>query len=65
MKDIGDELIKQQVQIQINIDSLESNNFDFDKLSDVQTALMSRYIDNLYALNTDLEQILNLNKVER
>ena len=65
MKDIGDELIKQQVQIQINIDNLESNKFDFDKLNDVQTALMSRYIDGLYALNVDLEQILNLNKVKK
>ena len=65
MKDIGDELIRQQVQVQINIDNLESNNFDFDKLSDVQTALMSRYIDGLYALNVDLEQILNLNKVKK
>lgn len=65
MKDIGDELIKQQVQIQINIDNLESNNFDLDKLSDVQTALMSRYIGGLYALNADLEQILNLNKVKK
>ena len=65
MKDIGDELIRQQVQVQINIDNLESNNFDFDKLSDVQTALMSRYIDGLYDLNVDLEQILNLNKVKK
>ena len=65
MKDIGDELIRQQVQIQINIDNLESNNFNFDKLNDVQTALMSRYIDSLYALNVDLEQILNLNKVKK
>ena len=65
MKDIGDELIRQQVQIQINIDNLESNTFDFDKLNDVQTALMSGYIDGLYALNEDLEQILNLNKVKK
>ena len=65
MKDIGDELIRQQVQIQINIDNLESNKFDFDKLNDVQTALMSRYIDSLYALNVDLEQILNLNKAKK
>lgn len=65
MKDIGDELIRQQVQIQINVDNLESNNFDFDKLNDVQAALISRYIDSLYALNADLEQILNLNKVKK